>query len=161
MPKFHDSIKARMREALGCRTDAELARRLGRHPGPISQWRRRGSIPKHAIDTAALISGRSVEWILTGKDPQGGAGVVREPGAPYGLGDRAKDLIEAIQKEPELIPWLEGLASILMSGDPEKVAAIQGNIQAFREAMGQGRVVEARAGPKVSRKLAGKKQVSR
>lgn len=108
---------------------------------------------------AAALSGRSVEWILTGKKE--GAGRVREPGAPYGLTDRAKDLLGVIRREPELVPWLEGLVSILMSGDREKASAIQGNIQAFLEAMGQGRVAEARASPKRKRVAALKKQVSR
>ncbi|MDZ4340035.1 MAG: hypothetical protein U1B94_07450, partial [candidate division NC10 bacterium] len=142
MPRFHEHIKVRMREALGCRTDAELAAKLGRRPGPISQWRSRGNIPKHAIELAAAISGRSVSWILTGEDKTETAGrlVVSEPEADYGL-------IALARRSPDVVPWMHGLAQIIISGDEEKAASIKGNIQAFLEALGRPRVQEARASP--------------
>lgn len=159
MAIFSEGLKGRLRKAVGAKNDRDLGRKIGRDPGSISQWRGRGSIPDLVIHQVSETTGHSFEWILTGKEDR--APAVREPGAPYGLTDRAKDLLEVIRRAPELLPWLEGLVSILMSGDREKASAIQGNIQAFLEAMGQGRVAEARASPKRKRVAALKKQVSR
>lgn len=72
-----EAVLSRLAEALGARTDADLARALEVRPSVVANWRMRRSVPPGQIIRAASLSGRSTEWITTGREAHGAR--VEEP----------------------------------------------------------------------------------
>jgi transcriptional regulator with XRE-family HTH domain len=58
-----------IREAKGW-TAEEMAVALGVPAERYRKYEGRSPIPQYLVPRVALISGRSVEWVLTGKDPK-------------------------------------------------------------------------------------------
>ena len=58
----------RLREVLGCASDADLARALGVQPSTPGNWRSRGSVPYAQAAAIATQRGISLDWLLLGQD---------------------------------------------------------------------------------------------
>ena len=61
-------VVARLREALGVTRDVDVGPALGRQESAAGNWVWRGSVPREACEMAAQISGRSLAWIVTGRE---------------------------------------------------------------------------------------------
>jgi hypothetical protein len=72
-------VIARLREALGVRSDREIGPLLGRSESVAGNWGLRGSVPREIIERVAEITERPVSWILYGN-------AVGEPAPRYQAG---------------------------------------------------------------------------
>ncbi len=84
--------------ALTVNTQAQLSGRLGIKPQSIVSAEKRGEIPEAWLYRVAYSTGKSVEWLRTGRGPAWQAKVVSEPRAPRygdrrGLADTYSDLM--------------------------------------------------------------------
>ncbi len=71
------AVLARLRQALGCASDAELSRVLGVRPGAVANWRNRGAVPASQLVAIATKHDLDLGWVTTGQ-----AGEVREDQPP-------------------------------------------------------------------------------
>lgn len=81
-----DGVVDRLREALGCDSDAALVRRLDLASGAVANWRARGSVPLSHCVSAAMEGGWSLNWLVLGVGPRrrgesAAAATGEEPGA--------------------------------------------------------------------------------
>lgn len=90
----NENIVDRLRQAAGCKTDADLVTLLGSKPQTVSSWRSRGRVPQRIVTQIADSCGVSADWLLLGRgDPGGGQSVcalqidgAHEEAGPVGLG---------------------------------------------------------------------------
>jgi hypothetical protein len=74
-----NAVIDRLREGLGCSSDAALQRALGVAGGAVRNWRVRGTVPcSHCVD-AANAHGLSLDWLLLGRGPRRAGAMVAEP----------------------------------------------------------------------------------
>jgi len=74
-----------MREALGVRTDAELARALGLRESAPGNWRARDSVPYRQCVEIATDRGVQLDWLVLGRGPpKPGADQVEDAQGGYG-----------------------------------------------------------------------------
>lgn len=99
------SIIDRLQVGLGCKTDAELARRLRRPPSHVSKWRANDSRPHDLCVLVAEEEGLSLDWLLAGHGPQWRA---KEEEASERPGQRRFDLAEAEAQMGVFRAWLDG-----------------------------------------------------
>lgn len=71
-------ILGRVRAVLGAPSDLALAKQLGLPQRTVSGWRVRGSIPFKRIEQLAQLTGRSVNWVLTGKESEASIDELKE-----------------------------------------------------------------------------------
>lgn len=64
-----DAIIDRMKSAMDCETDSDLARRLGLHKMTVSSWRSRESTPFETCFEVSQNYGVSMDYLLTGQPP--------------------------------------------------------------------------------------------
>lgn len=64
--EFESGFLERLMEIHGVRTDAELARRLGKSPSSVHNWRKRGNIPIDECIRVAKSTGASLDWLILG-----------------------------------------------------------------------------------------------
>ncbi len=91
-------IIRRLMSALAVSTQVQLSGRLGIKPQSIISAVKRGEIPEAWLYRVAYSTGKSVEWLRTGRGPAWQAKVVSEPRAPRygdgrGLADTYSDLM--------------------------------------------------------------------
>ena len=93
-------IKKRMAELLKPRgLKAQLARSLGFKPESITDMLKKPGDPAiHYVQAVSQLTGKSVEWILTGKEVGGQAFEVKEPSMKYGSEIEKLEMLVASQK---------------------------------------------------------------
>ncbi len=84
--------------ALAVSTQVQLSGRLGIKPQSIVSAEKRGEIPEAWLYRVAYSTGKSIEWLRTGRGPVWQAKVVSEPTAPRygdrrGLAETSSDLM--------------------------------------------------------------------
>jgi hypothetical protein len=62
------AVIERMKEAVECRSDAELAEFLGIRKTTVSSWRQRGSVPYAECVRIAYHTHSSLDWLITGRE---------------------------------------------------------------------------------------------
>lgn len=62
-----DSVIARMCQAAGVTSEAQLARALGKAKNTVSTWKARGSVPVASCEQVSRDRGVSLDWLLTGQ----------------------------------------------------------------------------------------------
>lgn len=79
---FNEALALRVRSIREARdwTAEEMAMALGIPAERYRKYENRSPIPQYLIPRVALLAGRSVEWVLTGKEPKRGGR--REKGPP-------------------------------------------------------------------------------
>ena len=117
-------IVERLIVALGVETQAQLAARLDIRPQSIVSAITRGEIPVAWLYRVAYLTGRSVEWLRTGKGEGWREGVIAEtpPGAYGGKGQSAmlRRILEAWEElDAEAQATVERCVQALRSGDRE------------------------------------------
>jgi hypothetical protein len=113
----------RLLVALDCKTQAQLAARLEIRPQSIVSAVNRGEIPEAWLYRVAYLTGRSVEWLRTGKGPARQENVVGEgTSPPYGeRGGQSAALRHVLEAWEELDEeeraTVERCAEVLRVGD--------------------------------------------
>lgn len=69
-----ESVINRMREAISARNDGQVGEFLGSSKQTVYNWKNRGSIPIEYCVKFAAMTGRSLDWLIFGKDEQSAAG---------------------------------------------------------------------------------------
>lgn len=67
-PQSADAVIDRMRQALGPKSDADLARALGVPPSTVATWRHRNSVPYEHCVAIAANRGVNLNWLLLGQN---------------------------------------------------------------------------------------------
>lgn len=65
-----DAVIDRLREALGCASDADLVRALDLTAGAVANWRKRATVPYSHCVAAARAQDWSLDWLLLGRGPR-------------------------------------------------------------------------------------------
>lgn len=89
--RLFDSVIERIRQILEISTDSDVARALGLTPGAFAQKKHRGSIPYSDIISMCYEKSLSLDWILTGREPEAGppSESKDEPGDAFNRADEA------------------------------------------------------------------------
>lgn len=140
----------RLKEALGARSDGQLATCLGISRQNIGAARKRGDVPPGWIYKVAELTGCSMDWLGFGQGPkrtrQAYAGPppdtpaqLASPQAAYGLrGDlnaKPADISDDHLTMAGFGEAVELLAKIYHSGDRTLIRAVNANIRALCEVM--------------------------
>jgi hypothetical protein len=117
-------IVERLIAALGVETQAQLATQLEIRPQSVVSAVTRGEIPAAWLYRVAYLTGRSVEWLRTGKGETWRAGVIAEtpPQAYGGKGQSAvlRRILEVWEElDAEAQVTVERCVQALRSGDRE------------------------------------------
>ena len=75
-----ESVINRMREAISARNDGQVGEFLGSSKQTVYNWKNRGSIPIEYCVKFSALTGRSLDWLIFGKEDSQSA---NEAGAPY------------------------------------------------------------------------------
>jgi hypothetical protein len=139
---------SRLKEALGVKSDGQLASYLGISRQNIGAARKREDVPTGWVYKVAELTGCSMDWLSFGKGPKFrveyttentlSANQVASPDSPYG----SKGVPESrsageLQQENEDFGFgtaVEMLARIYSSGDNQLISTINANIRTICEA---------------------------
>ena len=84
---FERGFLERFMEIHGVRTDAELARKVGRSPSSVHNWRKRGNIPIDECIAVAKSTGASLDWLILGRGQREDGASVRDGAGAYRVDD--------------------------------------------------------------------------
>lgn len=65
-PLSANAVIDRLKEVLHCENDAKLADKLPTTRSNIAKWRRRNSVPYEFVTKIAIVTGTSIDYLLTG-----------------------------------------------------------------------------------------------
>ncbi len=140
----------RLLVALDCETQTRLAARLEIRPQSIISAVNRGEIPEAWLYRVAYLTGRSVEWLRTGKGPAWQGNVIAERTAPS-YGNRGaqsavlRHLLEAWEElDEEERAAMERCAEILRTGDLDVREHLIAQLKLIEEAMQRRRAASRR-----------------
>jgi len=144
-----EKIISRLKDALGAKSDGQLATYLGISRQNIGAARKREDVPTGWIYKVAELTGCSMDWLSFGRGPKirveytagdaQSAGRVASPESPYGSqgfpeGGSTRDLAPDVEGF-SFGAAVEMLARIYSSGDSQLIGAINANIKAICEAI--------------------------
>jgi len=144
-----EEIIKRLKEAMGVKSDGQLAKHLGISRQNIGAARKREDVPTGWIYKVAELAGCSMDWLSFGQGPKlrvefttdgmQFAGQVASPESPYGSQavPQSRGAAE-LQQDAEGFGFgtaVEMLAKIYSTGDSLLINAVNANIQAMCEAI--------------------------
>ena len=144
-----EEVISRLKEALGVKTDGQLARHLGISRQNIGAARKRDDVPPGWIYKVAELTGCSMDWLGFGHGPKlRAAYTTAEPSSKGRLASQESAYklqvswkprsTDALQPDEDISGFgaaVEMLAKIYSSGDPLLIRTINANILAFCEAI--------------------------
>jgi hypothetical protein len=144
-----ETIISRLKEALGVKSDGQMATYLGISRQNIGAARKRGDVPPGWINKVAELTGYSMDWLCFGNGPKmrveygtagsAAGGRVATSESTYGFqGERKSGFDPEVPPDEDRLGFgaaVEMLAKIYGSGDQLLINTINANIRAFSEAI--------------------------